>query len=153
DPRAACNSKVVGAPQPFKPLRGRLTPLDLRALHLAAISGSTITLPIALPPGATAPPPKDDGTPSHTRTLSVTRPHELSDTRARQLELRPVAFSRFAAAFETAPRFSEDGEEHVLHRRQPLQPQDQTLTGASITVWSPSTERPAACAAKTPTPF
>ncbi|MET4072471.1 hypothetical protein ABID58_007300 [Bradyrhizobium sp. S3.2.6] len=153
DPRAACNSKVDGAPQPFKPLRGRLTPLDLRALHLAAISGSTITLPIALPPGATAPPPKDDGTPSHTRTISVTRPHELSDTRARQLELRAVAFSRFAAPFETAPRFSADGEEHVLHRRQPLQPQDQTHTGASVSVWSPSTERPAACAAKTPTPF
>ncbi len=148
DPRAAVNGPD-GAPQPFKPPRGRLTPLDLRVLHLAAITGTTIEIPIALPDGAKGPP----GDKPPTRKLSVARPHELADTRARELKLEAVGFSRFAAAFETAPRFSEDGEEHVLHRRQPLQSQDQIRRGTPTTAWSLSTDRPAACAAKTPTPF
>jgi hypothetical protein len=152
DPRAALNPDKT-KPQPFiYPSKGRLSRLDLRVLHAAAISGGTLEIPIAIPKGAAGPTSGDKVTP-RTRIISVTRPHELTDTKARELKLHAVAFSRFAGTFETAPMFSDDGEEHVLHRRQPLQPQDQSRTGEAKTAWSLSTERPASCAAKTPTLF
>ncbi len=149
DPRAAINGGL-DMPQPFKQRIGRLTPLDLRVLHNAAITGEAIEIPIALPKDAQGP---DQTKKPYTRKLSITRPHELTDTKARELELHAVGLSRFAAAFATAPHFSEDGQEHVLHRRQPLRPQEQSNPGKPVIAWSLSTERPAACAAKTPTPF
>jgi hypothetical protein len=142
DPRAAINGDKV---KPFKePAKGRLTRLDLRVLHAAAVSGDEIKIPIASPKGTIG---------QSTRTISVTRPHELSDTKARKLSLHAVSYSRFAGTFETAPMFSGDGQEHLLQRRQPPQSQDQTRSGALASAWSPATERPAPCAAKTPTLF
>ncbi|OSI74431.1 hypothetical protein BSZ21_05850 [Bradyrhizobium canariense] len=142
DPRAAINGADA---KPFKePANGRLTRLDLRVLHAAAVSGGEIEIPIASPKGTTG---------KFKRKISVTRPHELSDTKARELSLHAVSYSRFAGTFETAPMFSIEGEEHLLQRRQPLQPQDQTRSGPLASAWSSATERPAPCAAKTPTLF
>jgi hypothetical protein len=145
DPRAAVNS--TSGPPIFldrDPSMVRLARINLGVLHWAARNGGSVDIPVA-----------SDGHPdqSATRTIGVTRPHEISDTRARCLKLYAVATSRFARTFETAPMFSEDGEEHVLHRRQPLRDRDQRKTGETVSAWSPATAPPAPAAAKTPTPL
>jgi hypothetical protein len=148
DPRGAVNP-AAPAPAIFldsDPSKARLTRLDLGALDWAARNAMPIEIPVA-----------SDGHPSGeaavTRTIAVTRPHEISDTRARCVKLYAIAVSRFARIFETAPMFSEDGNEHLLHRRQPLHDSDQRKTGDSVKVWSNATACPAPAAARTPTPF
>jgi hypothetical protein len=145
DPRAVPDEGAG----PLKPIeQGRLTPLDLRLLYEAAITGNKLKVPMALLRDAKVPKEKQP-----TFEISVSRPSLLSDSKARFLSLRAVGLSRFAAAFETAPRFTDDGKEHVLHRRQPLTPEEQSKSSVQYSVWSKSTDRPAMVAAKTPTPY
>ena len=147
DPRAAVNGKL-GPTVFLDPPQGRLTRMDLGLLHAAALTGTTVDIPIASDGH-----PDQSGASVAMRTISVTRPNDISDTRARFLNLQAVAISRFARTFETAPMFSEDGKEHMLHRRQPLRDRDQRKTSETVSVWSPATSRPAPAAAKTPTLF
>ena len=149
DPRAAINQE--GGPKVFlDPPGGRLARIDLGVLHWAARNATSVAIPVASDGH-----PDQSGGPVATRTIGVTRPHQISDTRARVLKLYAVATSRFARSFETAPLFSADGQEHVLHRRQPLRDRDQRKTGDAVEPgpWSEATARPAPAAAKTPTPF
>lgn len=148
DPRAAVNPASGPAifldPEPWKARKARL---DLGALHWAARNGQPIQIPVA-----------SDGHPDQsgivpTHTIGVSRPHEISDTRARCLRLYAVAVSRSARSFETAPMFAHDGKEHLLHRRQPLYDNEQRKSGATIESWSNATARPAPAAARTPMPF
>jgi hypothetical protein len=156
DPRAAVNpaATVNGASVPSiflnDPSTARLARIDLGVLDWAARNATPLTIPVASDGH-----PDQSGDPDTVKkhTIGVTRPHEISDTRARVLKLYAVAVSRFARSFETAPMFSEDGNEHLLHRRQPLRDSDQRKTGNPVHVWSPATARPAAAAAKTPTPL
>jgi hypothetical protein len=141
DPRAAVNNK--NGPAVFvDPPQGRLTRMDLGVLHALALTGTPVQIPVA-----------SSGAGGAMRTIGVTRPHEISDTRARLLNLQAIAVSRFARSFETAPMFSEDGDEHLIHRRQPLRDRDQRKTGDTFPAWSPATARPAPAAVKTPTLF
>jgi hypothetical protein len=149
DPRAAVNG--ASGPPIFldpDPSKVRLARINLGALDWAARNATPIDIPVASDGH-----PDQSGNPVATRTIGVTRPHEISDTRARCLKLYAVAVSRFARTFETAPMFSDEGEEHVLLRRQPLHDRDQRKTGDAVEAWSPATARPAPAAAKTPTPF
>jgi hypothetical protein len=120
---------------PFLGMNGRLARIDLGVLHQAALNGMTITLPVP-----TSAPQSSE---QKVRTLSVARPNEISDTRARNVALFSVGVSRFAAAFSTAPMFSRDGTERVLARRRPLRAHDQSKTSGPTHVSAPATERPA----------
>jgi len=149
DPRAAVNSS--SGPPIFldpDPSKARFARISLGALDWAARNATPVEIPIASDGH-----PDQSGNPVATHTIGVSRPHEISYTRARYLKLYAVSVSRFARSFETAPMFSDDGEEHVLQRRQPLHDRDQRKTGNAVEAWSPATARPAPAAARTPTPF
>lgn len=149
DPRSAVNPS--SGPAIFldaDPSKVRLARLDLGALDWAARNARSIEIPVASDGH-----PDQPGNSGATRTIGVTRPHEISDTRGRCLKLYAVAVSRFARTFETAPLFSEDGNEHLLHRRQPLHDRDQRKTGDAVEAWSKATARPAPPSVRTPTPF
>lgn len=149
DPRAAVNPASGPAifldPEPWKVRRARL---NLGALHWAARNAEPIKIPVASDGQ-----PEQSGTKVATHTIGVSRPHEISDARARYLKLYAVAVSRFAGAFETAPMFSDDGKERLLHRRQPLHDREQRKTGDTVEASSNATARPAPVGARTPTPF
>jgi hypothetical protein len=145
DPRAAVNNPLLPPifldPDPTQVRRARI---DLGVLDWAVRNGVPVEIPVA-----------SNGHPEKpaTRTIGVTRAHEISDTRARFVKLYAVAVSRLARSFETAPMFSADGKEHLLRRRQPLHDRDQRKTGPAVEAWSQATARPAPVAARTPTPF
>lgn len=147
-PRAAVNG--ASGPPIFlnDPSKARLARIDLGVLDWAARNAAPVIIPVASDGH-----PEQSGNLVAVHTIGVTRPHEISDTRARVLKLYAVAVSRFARSFETAPMFSNDGEERLLHRRQPLRDRDQRKTGDAVEAWSLATARPAPAASKTPTPF
>jgi hypothetical protein len=129
--------------RPFESTQGRLTKIDLGWLHANAILGVDLNVPIAM----AAPQSSCPNDAKLKRTIKISQP----DTRARKLLIRAVALSRFAHDFETAPRYV-DGKERLLHRRQPLKSEHQSLSGAQIEVWIPATQRPAPCDARRAVP-
>ncbi|MBY5890750.1 hypothetical protein HFN49_31740 [Rhizobium leguminosarum] len=134
----------------LQPPEGRLTRLDLGLLHAAALSGNRVEFRVASQGHPELGDPAQVG--SHTRLISVTRPSQISDTKARKLQIEVLGISRFAHSFETAAMFSDDRVEHVLTRRQPLVPVDQQKSWEYTTaIWSRATQPPAPPAAKTPT--
>lgn len=131
---------------------GRLTRLDLGALHKRALTANPPTLQTP-----TAGQPTDEQKAVRQRNVALARPLDISDTKARKLNVEMVGYSRFAGAFDTAPMFSLDGQEHVLHRRQPLRAYEQSLT-AKVGPLKPeddcrATERPAPPSPRTPEIF
>ena len=116
-------------------------------MHASAILGIDLNIPIAMAaPQSTCPTET-----KLNRTIKISQPSKIADTRARKLLLHAVALSRFAHDFETAPRYV-DGKERLLHRRQPLKPEHQALSGAQIEAWIPATQRPAPCDARRAAP-
>ncbi|MER8492530.1 hypothetical protein NKH53_30525 [Mesorhizobium australicum] len=125
--------------------------IEVSLAHLAALIGKPVT--------------GDDGG----TLFSASQLHAFPDPKARQLQLRLRAVSCFGPDFETAPRWTDaDGSKlPVVRVRQPLHPAEQSLesaptpgstgdtstgSGGTISVWLPSSVRPAKCACLSPIP-
>ncbi|PDQ20078.1 hypothetical protein CN311_16050 [Mesorhizobium sanjuanii] len=125
--------------------------IELSLAHLAAMIGK----PVVEEGGATL--------------FTASQLHAFPDSKARHLQLRLRAVSRFGPDFETAARWTNDDDSAlpVVRVRQPLQPPEQSVESAAppgstgsappdpngtITVWLPSSVRPAKCACLSPVP-
>ncbi|TKB20441.1 MAG: hypothetical protein E5V75_05075 [Mesorhizobium sp.] len=125
--------------------------IEVSLAHLAAMIGKPVT-------GA-------DGA----TLFSASQLHAFPDPKARRLQLRLRAVSRFGPDFETAPRWTDaDGSKPpVVRVRQPLYPAEQSLESApapgstsdasagsdgTISIWLPSSVRPSKCACLSPVP-
>ncbi|ESX86267.1 hypothetical protein [Mesorhizobium sp. LNJC403B00] len=126
--------------------------IELSLAHISAQIGKRVT----------------DST-SGAQLFSASQQHIFPDGKARQLRLRLRAVSRFGPDFETTGRWTgADGRSQpVVRLRQPLAPSEQSVEsmaavaalgesqdndGKTITIWLPSSSRPAKCAPLSPVP-
>lgn len=129
---------------------GRYTVVDLSRLHAAAAASMPIQLPIPVPAGAEPAPIGPDGLTGFV-TIKTSVPHPRLGTGSRTMELRLIAQSRTAGAFETAPAYI-GGKEHLLRRRSPLRAEEQSVQSDPICVTLAATERPIAPLPRRPEP-
>lgn len=80
--------------------------------------------------------------------------HTFPDAKARRLIVKAVAYSRFAADWQTVDRWRAAGEttQQELARRQPLNRRQQIRESGTHEIWLPATERPAKCVVRSPMP-
>lgn len=80
--------------------------------------------------------------------------HTFPDAKARRLVVKAVAFSRFAADWETVDRWRGPKEptQQELGRRQPLNRKQQIRESLPHEIWLPASERPAKCVVRSPMP-
>lgn len=138
DPRAAPTSKD----SIFTPGAGRLTEIDLGALHAAGLANSAIDVPVATVA------PTECG---RTRKITTDCPLKLEDARARKLKVKLVGISRSSPLFQTTAFYA--GNDNALKQRQALAPEHQVLSSVETEVWIKSTVRPSRCDARPPTPM
>ncbi|SFU14119.1 hypothetical protein [Mesorhizobium sp. YR577] len=145
DSKGVCVAEGKADKQLFTASSGRMMSVSLAPLFVAAAARAPIVHEIARHPDAL-------DVLNRTRRLQIERPYAFKDTLARRLNLSLVSVSRFAAAYETAPTYS-NGKEQALFRRQPLKRSDQTVASpAPVEVWLKSTRRPAAPDLRRPEP-
>lgn len=77
--------------------------------------------------------------------------HTFPDAKARRLEVKAVAFSRFAADWQTADKWLGTWGQG-LARSQPLSRSQQIRESGWTEVWLPASERPAKCVVRSPMP-
>lgn len=128
-------------------LHGRLTAIDLKQLHAAAVANHAITMPLANDAEAC----EVKGARPRLHKIICSQPNIISDTKARRVILQAVALSRHADVFETAPRYVE-GKEQTLRRRQALKSEQQSHASLPCEVWINSTKRPSKCDVRQPAP-
>lgn len=114
---------------------GGMATIDLAFVHALARSGEVIVDERGLP------------------LLKALQVHAFPDGRARELLLRPVAYSRFATDFQTAPFWDGEKARSRVLLRQELQQQELRQRGETQRVWLPSTVRPLKCDAEAPVPM
>ncbi|AGB43061.1 hypothetical protein Mesau_00571 [Mesorhizobium australicum WSM2073] len=136
---------VDGAIPRWPRLQGRSV-ISLAMVHEAARRGVIVV------DGPSTPPPAGGGQPS--LMFKSDQVHTFPDAKARKLLVKAVAFSRFAADWETADRWRGPKEANVqqLARRQPLNRAQQIRESDQLEVWLPASERPAKCVVRSPMP-